>query len=363
MSGHPSPVDVRRIQAALGQACARLLIVDDDAGRATSLVRVLGGIGTCETAHTLDEALQRLAAGPWDVAIVDFDLGDEGTGYSVLQGLELFSPRTVRILYSSFYSRGFAIEAARTAHATVALDARRPDFASELRSTVTRLLGARADEGDREERGDVTDGWCARAAVTLAMLEQLERAAADDAVVVVHGEPGCGKHLAAATLQRARARRGLPATDPRGSSARRPVRAIQVPPLRERREDLPELCRRLMAGMVGAAQLDPAALDVLTTRDWWGNVRELQSVLARACRHARGRSRIEVGDLPGDVVPPLPDLQRHKDEATRRLVLDYLVFAGSVNAAARHAGVSPNNFRRLMTRFGVLRADTPKEHE
>lgn len=365
MSRAPSREDVARIREAAGAVRPRVLVVDDDPQRAAMLVRVLSALGECEAVHTLDQALRRVGSGLWDAAAVDFDLGDDGTGFTVMQSLSLLSPRTVRVLYSSFFNRGLAVEAARTAHVAAALDARREDFAGELRGTLARLLGT-GDAGLTPETaaGD-PDAWCARGDVTFNMLKDLARAAHDDAVVFVYGEPGTGKHLAATTLQRERVRFGLPATDSRGAAANRPLRAIRVPPLRERRAELADLCARFLAATTGAGtvRLCAGALEALARRDWWGNVRELHSALARAFTHARGRSEIEVGDLPHDVVPPAPEMQRQKDEALVQLLLRYLASTGSVNAAARHAEVTPSNFRRLMSRHGILRADTAKEHE
>jgi DNA-binding NtrC family response regulator len=63
---------------------------------------------------------------------------------------------------------------------------------------------------------------------------------------------------------------------------------ITVPPLRERREDIPILAESLAAQIrekgVWSGKITATAMDVLTARDWReGNVRELRSVLQRAC--------------------------------------------------------------------------------
>lgn len=363
MKPTPSHDDLARIRAAAGEARPRVLLVDDDAERAAMLGRVLAPVGEVEVFHDRDAVLARLGRGRWDVAAVDFVLDERGTGFSVLQGLRLLNPRTCRVLYSSHYNEGLAIEARRTAHAEVMLDARRAEFAGELRATVARLLGDGEPAGSGAVAAPDSDGWCARADATLAMLRDLAAAAEEDAVAFVHGEPGAGKHLAAATLQRERLRLGRPATDPRGGTGRLAVRTVRVPPLRERRADLPELCARFLASLPEPATLSPASLEALARRDWWGNVGELRSALVRARAHARGRGVIGPEDLPRDVVPPPSGIQREKDEAMTRLLLDYLVYAGSVNAAARRAEVTPSNFRRLMDRHGILRADTAKEPE
>jgi DNA-binding NtrC family response regulator len=59
---------------------------------------------------------------------------------------------------------------------------------------------------------------------------------------------------------------------------------LHVPPLRERREDIPDLCRVVLARTPGHAvvSIDAAALDRLARFDWPGNVRQLENVLRQA---------------------------------------------------------------------------------
>jgi DNA-binding NtrC family response regulator len=60
---------------------------------------------------------------------------------------------------------------------------------------------------------------------------------------------------------------------------------LHVPPLRERREDIPELCEHLLAKLVSglAFELPEAEMQKLMFYDWPGNVRELKNILERAC--------------------------------------------------------------------------------
>ncbi len=59
---------------------------------------------------------------------------------------------------------------------------------------------------------------------------------------------------------------------------------INVPPLRERREDIEPLARHLLHKLAGASapEMSPAAIDALTAFDWSGNVRQLRNCLERA---------------------------------------------------------------------------------
>lgn len=64
---------------------------------------------------------------------------------------------------------------------------------------------------------------------------------------------------------------------------------LSVPPLRDRREDIPALVRRLASKFVGAAvRLSPQALSCLLAYEWPGNVRELRNAVQRACLLCRG---------------------------------------------------------------------------
>lgn len=81
---------------------------------------------------------------------------------------------------------------------------------------------------------------------------------------------------------------------------------IPMPPLRERRSDIPGLLRHVIAQRVlpsGSAQqltLEPEAEDLLVNFAWPGNVRQLENVLHRAAILADGGC-IRVGDLPPEV--------------------------------------------------------------
>ena len=74
---------------------------------------------------------------------------------------------------------------------------------------------------------------------------------------------------------------------------------VQVPPLRARREDIPELARYFLDRhqLLRPLQLSVAASDALMTYDWPGNVRELERVIERAVALA-GSEFLELDDLP-----------------------------------------------------------------
>ena len=343
----------------------RLLLVEDDEARAALLARTLSRDHDCAVSRTADEALRRLAEGGLSAAVVDYDLGRDGTGLLVLQAVRLLSERTIRLLYSSHYSGALAQDAERLAGAHAVLDARQEEFLLDLGRTLGRLLGS----GERP-LGDVplTGGsgvgrWCARAPASLRLLEELRQAAAEDMPVYVHGETGSGKHLAATTLQRWREERGEEQVRAGGAGTEQQARVIRVPPLRERREDLAGLGERCLTGLAENTGQPPKhlaeeAFTELQQRAWWGNVRELHAVLYRAARAAGGRLEIVAHDLPRDIVPPDSAMQIAKLEGMLQAVLLHLRTKGSIRAASELAGEARPNYKRRMKQLGILRADS-----
>ncbi len=83
---------------------------------------------------------------------------------------------------------------------------------------------------------------------------------------------------------------------------------IPLPPLEQRKEDLPELIRHFMhkesakMGLREPVDISPAALQALLAYRWPGNVRELQNVVARSLILAEN-GVIDLDDLPRDVRP------------------------------------------------------------
>jgi DNA-binding NtrC family response regulator len=87
------------------------------------------------------------------------------------------------------------------------------------------------------------------------------------------------------------------------------VMTVIVPPLSERREDIPLLAKHFLHKYGGyrgtpVEEIAPAALDILMEYEFPGNVRELENIMERAAAVCRGPA-IEVQDLP-------PDLQQRQ---------------------------------------------------
>ncbi len=166
------------------------------------------------------------------------------------------------------------------------------------------------------------------------------------------------------------------------------VYPVRVPPLRERREDIPVLAGHFLDRYrvrVGVRKLllSPAAAQHLCARPWPGNVRELDHVLARAALRSAARSgkdanvQIELDDL--DTAAPALDAPQLADALQARAVRGDLTFRDAVDefkrgivahaldetqgnwaAAARKLGMHRSNLHHMARRLGVPTA-RPRE--
>jgi two-component system response regulator PilR (NtrC family) len=185
------------------------------------------------------------------------------------------------------------------------------------------------------------------------------------------------------------------------------VIALQLPPLRERREDLPELCRALLGRIchesgVEVPELPPQTLEQLARHPLAGNVRELENLLHRAVALSEGHelSLDGIDTTPAvldphapDIIPTSPgalasqptplaspssqaaplesgatrsgelpsDLQSHLDRQEREFLIQALKETGyNRTAAAAKLGLS---LRQIRYRIARLNIDTPGQDD
>jgi DNA-binding NtrC family response regulator len=151
---------------------------------------------------------------------------------------------------------------------------------------------------------------------------------------------------------------------------------IQLPPLRERREDIAPLVsyfierNRLRLGRPGVQRVRHEALDLLRAYDWPGNVRELEHVVERAIIECPGDTIETVHLVCGTAVvrpgPSTGDFDLPFRSARQRAMATfetlYLLsqlrrYHGSIKNTARHAGVTSKHVRELMKRYAIDRHD------
>jgi DNA-binding NtrC family response regulator len=148
---------------------------------------------------------------------------------------------------------------------------------------------------------------------------------------------------------------------------------IHVPPLRERREDIPALVEHFVRKIARECNRDVrgvsvGALEVLTRYDWPGNVRELENVLHRAVVLTRNPV-IQLQDVPLDVAMPEtgsrlgedtgPPLREAMEQFERQYILRVLEGTGwNVSRAARRLGVHRNTVLTKLSGWGIQRPTT-----
>jgi DNA-binding NtrC family response regulator len=136
------------------------------------------------------------------------------------------------------------------------------------------------------------------------------------------------------------------------------VVSITLPPLRERREDIPALVdhfiRKYNASahktVAGAA---PEVLAAFQANPWAGNVRELENVIERAVI-LNSKSRIMLEDLPPAVRAPQPGGSFSLEEMERRHIVQVLQETkGNVKAAAGVLGIDRKTLYRKAAEYGI----------
>ena len=149
---------------------------------------------------------------------------------------------------------------------------------------------------------------------------------------------------------------------------------IDIAPLRERKEDIPDLANLFISRFTGESGkpvegITREAMQILVNYHWPGNVRELQNIVERACALAKGNV-LAPADIHLDVRPAkaangaagfLPDgmtLEQWEDE----MVQEALRRAnGNKSQAARLLGLSRNALRYRLSKIGI--ADEPEKAE
>jgi len=154
---------------------------------------------------------------------------------------------------------------------------------------------------------------------------------------------------------------------------------IRLPPLRDRRDDIPLLADRFLdaaAGRIGKRieGFTPEALERLVAYGWPGNVRELQNEIERAVALAGDRERIGLAHLSGKLValppavdtppnataeaPPIVALRPARAAWEARHVAAVLrLHAGNVSRTARALEISRYMLQRKMRDYGLRGRD------
>jgi two-component system, NtrC family, response regulator AtoC len=145
------------------------------------------------------------------------------------------------------------------------------------------------------------------------------------------------------------------------------VVAIDIPPLREHKEDIPALAEFFLEKSARESAkavqgITPPAMKMLMDFHWPGNIRELQNVLERAVTLSSGAT-LDIGDIHIDapvrrasadagsaVLPEGMTLEQYEEELLREALKRA---SGNKSQAARALGLSRNALRYRLAKMGV----------
>jgi DNA-binding NtrC family response regulator len=143
------------------------------------------------------------------------------------------------------------------------------------------------------------------------------------------------------------------------------VVSIEIPPLRERREDIPDLVDRFLRRFGAEAgsrvhEVSREAMDRLVKHDYPGNVRELENLIHRAVVLARGPQitttdlPLHLSDLPPEVETDQGSLVERLAAIERGLLVQALEDADGVQTrAARALGIGERHLRYRLRKYGL----------
>ena len=161
---------------------------------------------------------------------------------------------------------------------------------------------------------------------------------------------------------------GFPTAAPRRDARRSELLAwarateVVIPPLRERREDIPLLVEHFLQVMRpggGAPRVAPAVMAAFIDAPWEGNLRELELVVRESAGRSNGHGVIVRDDLPPRLAAAVDrgsSLVEQVEAYERAVVRRALESAnGAVARAALELGVPERTLRRKMRQFGIAK--------
>ena len=147
------------------------------------------------------------------------------------------------------------------------------------------------------------------------------------------------------------------------------VYPIRVPPLRERRDDIPDLVRHFLARYSTeikkpVEEIDDGALDQLKSHDWPGNIRQLENEVQRLVIQAEPGMAItadmlspqirKVEGLLGRVAPKKGTLKDMMEEVERWLLIEALRdHGGNKTKTAETLGITREGLHKKLSKFGL----------
>ena len=132
---------------------------------------------------------------------------------------------------------------------------------------------------------------------------------------------------------------------------------LQVPPLRERRDEIAALAEHFLLQHAPSVSFSSDALEALLGYDWPGNVRELKNVVFKAAMHVKpGVHEIRPSDLPPAVcgfsdATPSQAFSGNLEEMEKQMIFQALARTGNQVKAAQQLGISCRTLRRKLLKY------------
>ncbi|MFB3926581.1 MAG: sigma-54 interaction domain-containing protein [Syntrophales bacterium] len=145
------------------------------------------------------------------------------------------------------------------------------------------------------------------------------------------------------------------------------VFSLVLPPLRERREDIPILLEHFLSKSTGPVQVSSTALQFLMAYPWPGNIRELKNTAERSALIAE-EGIIEPAHLPGHIISTkglagrLPPAELSEDasiddrlrEIEKLMILEAMIKAGGIQVrAAQLLGIKERSLWHRVKKYGI----------
>src|SRR6267142_1648599 len=382
----------------------RVLIADDQPDVLEALRLLLKNEGyQIELVSSPAGVLNAVDAREFDVVLMDLNYARDTTsgqeGLDLLSKIQAIDGTLPVVVMTAWSSVKVAVEAMRRG----ARDFIQKPWENERLVTILRTQielsralrkGLRLEAENRLLRGVERPTLIAEAPAMQPVLRLVANVGPSDANVLVTGEPGTGKEIVnISATQQAKLLRVLQTgqLERVGSSRTRQVdvrivsatnadlnaevvaghfRAdlqfrlntieIHLPPLRDRREDIPLLASHFLGKHAQRyrkqlAAFDPAAMQALLDHPWPGNIRELDHAVERAVLMAQG-STIRLGELglriDRDATSRIEDMSLEDVEGF--LIKKAMArFDGNVSQAAKALGLSRSALYRRLQRYGL----------
>lgn len=349
------PLDTDRILVLLRNLGAQLTLQEENARLRASIESRYEIVGKSFAIRTLMDRIEKVAVTPARVLIT----GENGTGKElVARAIHRLSPRAAKPF----------IEVNCAAIPSELIES---ELFGHMKGSFTGAVADRAGKFEQADKGtlfldEIGDMSLAAQAKVLRVLQDGEvtriggsKRAQVDVRVLAATNKTLEDEIAAG-----RFREDL--------YYRLNVVPLHVPPLRERREDIPLLAQHFVDRLSqrdgsGMRTFDPGALDALSQMEWPGNVRELRNTIERVLVLASG-PRITGADIsrlagtrPADGSPlgsllDLPRFEEFKDAAERAYLLHKLREANwNVSETARAIDMPRSNLYKKIERYGLER--------